>query len=60
MEVKIGKEDKSLKEFSLIKKDVRFKFLFSVFKENPVLDKKIFEMNIPRNVKRIKVESLDK
>ncbi len=56
----LNKKNKLLKILSLIEKEVRFDFIFSEFQINPIFRKEIFEINLPKNIQRIKVNTLDK
>lgn len=60
MHLVLNKKNKILKTLSLIEKEVRFEFVFNKFQMNPVFGKEIFEINLPENIQRIKINTLDK
>jgi len=56
----LNKTNKVLRILSLIEKEVRFEFVFNKFQINPVFGKKVFEIRLPENIQRIKINTLDK
>lgn len=60
VEMILDKKNKNVKRLILIGDDVRFEFLFILFQRNKKFKDDIFKINLPKNIQKVRVTTIDK
>lgn len=60
VEMTLDKEDRNVKKLVLIGKEVRFEFVFTLFQKNIKFKDDIFKIDLPKDVQKVRVTTIDK